>query len=307
MILSASRRTDIPAFYSDWLMNRLKEKYILVPNPRNPKRLGRINLSPEWVDCIVFWTKNPLPMLDKLDEIEKLGYRFYFQFTLTPYGSNVERNLPPKTKLIDALRKLSKRIGTERIVWRYDPVFLGGSFSVDWHMEQFQKLCTELDGAASCCVFSFIDVYSNIGKQFREISLNEMLVVAEGFSRIAKRHNLPLFSCSEKIDLSAFQIQHAACIDPKRIEKIIGCPIKARKDPGQRPACGCVESVDIGVYDTCRNGCAYCYATSGEKALLRNIQKHDPKSPMLIGYPHGDELITDRTAPSLKISQLSLY
>lgn len=306
MILSASRRTDIPAFYSDWLMNRLKEKYVLVPNPRNPKRLGRVRLSPEWVDCIVFWTKNPLPMMDKLAAVEELGYRFYFQFTLTPYGPEVERGLPPKARLVRAFLDLSRRLGPERMVWRYDPVLVDGSFSVGWHLKQFHRLCGALDGAAGRCVFSFIDVYPNLRKKFRALSRDEMLAVAEGFSQTARAHHLPLFSCCETIDLSRFGIRPSACIDRKLIETIVGCPIRARKDPNQRPACGCIESVDIGVYDTCRNGCAYCYATSGEKAVRRNVSAHDPKSPLLTGHPRGDERITDRTSPSGKILQLSL-
>lgn len=307
MIVSASRRTDIPACYTEWLMNRLKEKYVLVPSPYNPKKLGRVDLSPECVDCIVFWTKNPLPMLDRLDEIETLGYRFYFQFTLTPYGPDVERNLPPKTELIKTFLELSRKIGPERIVWRYDPVIISENDSVAWHLKQFRKLCAQLEGATQRCVFSFIDVYSNLKKQFREMSRKEMLTIAEGFSQTAKDYHLPLFTCCEKIDLSSLQIQHSACIDQKLIEKIIGCPIKAKKDMGQRPACGCIESVDIGTYGTCRNGCTYCYATASSKAVSQQIQKHSPTSPMLIGFPSGDEKITNRTSPSQKILQLSLF
>lgn len=306
MILSASRRTDLPAYYSEWLMNRLKEKYVLIPNPRNPKQLGRVSLSPEWVDCIVFWTKNPRPMMDRLEEIEQLGYRYYFQFTLTPYGPELERNLPPKTELVKTFLELSRKIGAERMVWRYDPVIVNESFPVEWHLERFRQFCGTLQGAAGRCVFSYLDAYPNISRKFRELNRDEMLAIAKGFSRTAKNYHMPLFSCSETIDLSRFQIQHSACIDPKLIEKIVGCPIKARKDPNQRPACGCIESVDIGVYDTCQNGCAYCYATSSEKAVHRRVQAHDSMSPMLTGYPVGDERITDRTSASQKILQLSL-
>lgn len=307
MILSASRRTDIPAYYSEWFLNRLKEKYVLIPNLRNADRLGRVELSPDNVDCIVFWTKNPAPMLDKLDIIEKMGYSFYFQFTLTPYDRSVEHNLPPKAELLQAFRELSCRIGAERVVWRYDPVMITENFSVAWHLERFHELCDRLYDVTHRCVFSFIDPYVHIGNEFRKMSQEEMLAVAEGFSKIAENYQLPLFTCAEKIDLSRFQIRHSACIDQKLIERVIGCPIKAKKDVGQRPACGCIESVDIGAYDTCRNRCTYCYATTSEKAVRRRVRAYDPASPMLTGVVHGGELITDRTTPSQKISQMSLF
>ncbi len=307
MILSASRRTDIPAYYSTWFLNRLKEKYVLIPNPRNANRLGRVEFSPDNVDCIVFWTKNPAPMFDKLDMIEKMGYSFYFQFTLTPYDRSVERRLPPKSELLRTFRELSRRIGPERVVWRYDPVIVNESFSIAWHLERFRELCGELCCSTRRCVFSFIDPYAHIGNGFHGMSREEMLAAAGGFSKIAADYHLPLFTCAEEIDLSGFQIGHSACIDPKLIEQVTGSAIHAKKDSGQRPACGCVESVDIGAYDTCLNGCTYCYATTSEKAVRRRVLAHDPKSPLLTGVPRGDELITDRTAPSQKSAQLSLF
>lgn len=115
MILSASRRTDIPAFYADWFINRLKGGYVYIPNPRNPNRMGKVTISPENVDCIVFWTKNPLPMMDKLYLIGEMGYQFYFQFTLTPYGKDVEKYLPDKSVLINTLKKLSQKLGKHRV------------------------------------------------------------------------------------------------------------------------------------------------------------------------------------------------
>ena len=307
MILSASRRTDIPAYYSEWFVNRLKEKCVLIPNPHNPNKLSRVELSPDNVDCIAFWTKNPAPILDKLDMINKMGYSFYFQFTLTPYDQSVERRLPPKSELLQMFRRLSSQIGSKRVIWRYDPILITENFSVNWHLERFRKLCGELHDVTSRCVFSFIDNYEHLENKFREMTQDEILTIAEGFSKIAADYHLPLFTCAEKIDLSCFQIGHSACIDQKVIEQIIGCPIRAKKDTGQRPACGCIESVDIGVYDTCQNGCTYCYATTSERTAQRRAQAHNPMSPMLTGIPRGDELITDRKVLSQKITQLSLF
>lgn len=307
MILSASRRTDIPAYYSEWMLNRLKQNDILIPNPYDANRLSRVRLSPEDVDCIVFWTKNPAPMLRRLDEIERMGYRFYFQFTLTPYDQTIERNLPAKAEIVRTFRELSRKIGPERVVWRYDPVIVDRAHPVEWHLRQFRSLCEALHRDTRRCVFSYLDPYARLGNRFSPIGREDMLAVARGFSEIAEAHRLPLFTCAETIDLSRFHIGHSACIDPKLVEQIIGCPIRSKKDAGQRPACGCAESVDIGAYDTCLNGCVYCYATSGDKAAQRRALAHDPASPMLTGTPRGGERISDRTAPSQKITQLSLF
>jgi hypothetical protein len=307
MIISASRRTDIPALYSEWFLKRLEVGFAMMPNPRNPRRLGRVELSPEVVDCIVFWTKNAAPMLDKLRQIETMGYPFYFQFTLTPYGQSVEANLPPKTKLAETFTELARRIGAERVVWRYDPIMIDAKHPVHWHFEQFSQLCDKLYSFTRRCVFSFIDPYKKIGSGFRAIRHEEMIAVASGFSEIAARYDLGLFTCAEEIDLDEYGIGHFSCIDRELIEQIIGYGLTLNRDKNQRPACRCVESVDIGVYDTCVNGCVYCYATSGDGSALRHRENHDKNASMLTGYPVGDEIVTDRTVPSHKESQLRLF
>lgn len=307
MIISASRRTDIPAFYSKWLLKRLEAGYVMIPNPHNPNRIGRVALSPEHVDSIVFWTKNPAPMLDKLPRIEELGYPFYFQFTLTPYGKNVEQNLPPKAELLRTFAELGKRIGPERVVWRYDPVLIDESRTIDWHLKHFQQFCETLHPFTRRCVLSFIDPYGKIDGSFRAMLREEMIAVASDFSETAKKYGLALFTCAEEIDLEEYGIGHSSCIDRELIEPITGCGIAARKDPNQRPACRCIESVDIGAYDTCAHGCAYCYATSSRDSALRCVKNHDPDAPMLTGYPEGGEIITDRTIPSQKVNQLRLF
>lgn len=294
MIISASRRTDIPAFYSEWFLNRLGEGFALVQNPRNPHRLGRVELSPDKVDCIIFWTKNPLPMFGMLDAIERMGYKYYFEFTLTPYGRSTERNLPPK-----------ERLGPNRVDWRYDPVLITHDFPVAYHLEQFEKLCGVLHSKTGRCILSFVDQYSHV-KDIPDVHGDAILAVAEGFSRIAKKYGLPLLTCAEAVDLEQFGIAHAACIDKRKIESIIGTAIEAKKDEGQRPACGCIASVDIGAYDTCPHGCVYCYATTSAGLVARRMRAHAPESPLLAGFPKGDELITDRTTRSQKLQQLTL-
>ena len=306
MIISASRRTDIPAFYSDWFMGRLKEGYALVPNPRNPGRIGRVAISPQNVDCIVFWTKNPLPMLGRFGALDNMGYAHYTQFTLTPYGTDIEPLLPPKSSLLQAFTDMAALVGKQRCVWRYDPIFIDDKRSVAWHLAMFSKMCKKLENCTERCVLSFIDPYRHIGKSFRAMTTDEIHAIASGFSEIAAKHGIALFTCSEEIDLSDYEIGHSACIDQTLIEKIIGCSIKAKTDANQRAACCCVESVDLGAYDTCPHGCTYCYATFSRKTVLRRVQAHDPAAPMITGWPNGSEIITDRTTTSQKIAQISL-
>ena len=305
MILSASRRTDIPAFYSAWLLNRLRQGFVCVRNPMNPAQVSRIALSPETVDCIVFWTKDPAPMLDKLGEIRSMGYEFYFQFTLTPYGREIERHLPEKRVLAETFRRLSRAVGRERVVWRYDPVLLTGDWTPDRHFEAFGALCRELEGCAEECVFSFVDRYAKIARRtaglVRDIAPGEMERTAAGFAETARRHGLKLSACAETADFSRFGIGRARCIDPARIERLTGCAIRAGKDRNQRPECGCIESADIGAYDTCRHGCLYCYASAGDGTVRRACAGHDPLSPLLTGRLLESDRVTERKAASLKI------
>ena len=301
MIISASRRTDIPAWYGNWLMNRLTEGYVLVPNPRFTGRLSRVDLSPEVVDCIVFWTKNPIPFLPWLDSIRDAGYRFYFEYTITPYDLQIERNLPDKRLLIDAFRNLSARIGKQRVDWRYDPILLTERYTVAYHLQAFEAMCHELSAYTERCIISFVDCYAHLGGKVNAVSDEDIDTLARHFSVIAAAHGLPLFTCAESCDLERYGIRHGSCIDQAKIEQIIGCPIRVGKDKGQRPACGCIESIDIGTYDTCRNGCIYCYATTSDQAVVKQISAHDDHAPMLTGCPAEHQQITNRIIRSVTI------
>ena len=309
MILSASRRTDIPAWYGEWFVNRLREGFALVPNPyaENLHTLRKIPLSLDVVDCIVFWSKNPRPFLKFLPEIRRMGYPFYFQFTLNPYEQAIEQNLPSLEERIDTFHHLSAMIGPERIVWRYDPVIIDKAHPSDWHGAQFERLCALLHADACRCIFSFFDRYAKDQSGFREADEAAMRAVARGFSSTAAQYGLPLSTCSEAIDLSGYGIPHAACIDPVQISRILGCPVRAKKDPNQRPFCGCMESVDIGSYNSCINGCVYCYANQGMERARRRMQRHEPRSPMLLGRPDGTEKILEIHAESLRVAQTSRF
>lgn len=305
MIISASRRTDIPAFYSDWMVNRLRDGYVLVPYPKNPDKLGRIGLTPNNVDCVVFWTKNPAPMIGLLNEMDSLGFRYYFSFTVTGYGRDVERNLPPKGRIVDTFLRLSERVGPKRVDWRFDPILVDERYTVEWHLDTFAGMCRKLQGATERCIMNFIKSYSHL-PHIRELNDSVIRQVAAGMLKIAEEYHIPLYNCTEVWDLRDLGLHYSSCIDRAKIEEICGYPITAKKDPGQPAACRCIKSIDIGMYDTCSNGCHYCYATTGKPKVQARMAAHNPDSPLLTGSP-GSEPIIDRTQPSMRDHQLRLF
>ncbi len=303
MILSASRRTDIPAFYSDWFYQRMQERVFFVRNPMNPHQVSRLNISPEVVDCIVFWTKNPQPMLQRLDEISE--YDYYFQYTINDYGKETEPFLPPLSQRIESFKELSRRIGRERVIWRYDPILFSDRYTPERHLESFSRIAEELSGYTEKCVFSFVDIYPtknsrNLAqlkvKQLSQLALDEF---AGGLAEIAGRTGLTLATCAEAIDLSKHGIQHNSCIDRALIERICGCELKVGAD-SQRANCGCVKCDDIGSYDTCTHGCVYCYANFRKEVVWDKAKKNNIFSPLLCDSISEDDKVTDRPLKSYK-------
>ena len=311
MIISASRRTDIPTYYSEWFFNRLREGYVLVRNPMNARQISRISLSPEAVDGIVFWTKNPVPMLSRLGELEP--YPYYFQFTLTAYGRDVEPNLPGKNGvLIPAFQELSRMAGRERVVWRYDPIFLSDRYTVEYHCRYFRVLAAKLGEYTEKCTVSFLDFYRSTARNMRSLHIREMTAaqqreMMERFSEIAGEYGLYIDTCSEAISLEDLGVSHASCVDRERLERIGGYRLKAGRDRNQRKECGCAASVDIGAYDTCGNGCLYCYATDSPPRAAERVRAHRPDSPILFGTIGPEDVIREREAVSLREQQLSLF
>jgi len=286
MIFSASRRTDIPRYYSDWLLHRLQAGTVLLQNPMNKTQINRLTFSPETVDCIVFWTKDAGPMLERLDELERLGYRSYLQFTLTPYGKELEKNLRDKKDITHTLLAVSKRLGAHRIHWRYDPIILNDTLIARWHEEQFTQLCQLLSPYVDGVTISFVDIYAKLRTDLvRPIHPDEMLRLGAALGRIARQFGLSMFSCCEQVDMTSCDIQKGCCIDKTALEKVCGYPLFLKRDKNQRPGCGCYESVDIGAYNTCLSGCVYCYANHGPESILRNTQSHNPHGELLTGNP----------------------
>lgn len=307
MIISVSRRTDIPAFYSEWFFNRLKEGFVYVVNPMNPKQVSKIEINPDTVDCFVFWTKNAKPMLKRLDELK--DYNYYFQYTITGYQSEVENGVLNKKEVISTFKELSKKIGKERVVLRYDPIFLSEKYSIDYHCKAFERLCSQLDGYTERCVISFIDLYKKTERNTKilniiPITMENIMEISKRFSSIANKHNISIETCSEAYDLSEYGIKKGKCIDDNIISKVIGYEVNVKKDDTQRDVCGCVKSIDIGQYNTCRHHCLYCYANFNYNQVEENSKMHDKNYPLLMGKVRDDAKITVRKMKSIKGKRL---
>lgn len=303
MILSVSRRTDIPAFYSDWFFNRIKAGYVDVRNPMNIHRISRIDISPEVVDCIVFWTKNPKAMIPRLKELS--DYKYYFQFTVNPYDRHIEEEVPLKRNIFDAFHELSDMIGINRVVWRYDPILMTKKIDVDYHIKYFEEIAKRLSGYSTKCIISFVDLYKKVstnisGLGIREPNEQEIVRMVEAMLPIARSFGFTIQTCAESIDLLEYGIEHGACIDPVLISEIIGCPLKLRKDKNQRKECRCVESIDIGEYNTCCHHCVYCYANFNQDVVRKKAEKHDPFSSLLVGEVKDEDIVSMRKVKSLR-------
>lgn len=294
MIISASRRTDIPAFYSKWFMRRIREEFCLVPNPLNLHHLSRISLQKKDVEAIIFWSKNPAPMLQYLDELDECGYNYYFQYTLNAYPRFFEPSVPPLERRIETFHHLSKRIGPQRVVWRYDPILISSVTDYQFHKEQFESLAEQLEGYTHRVMISIVDFYKKTERRLTKMEKEEGIQVQRSIlsspgianlmrniADISSRHKITVFSCAEEIDFSDLGVPHGKCIDDQLINKMGNMNIRYKKDPSQRKACLCNLSKDIGVNHTCMHGCVYCYATTNYSIAQKRFGEHDSNSPVL--------------------------
>ena len=293
MILNVSGRTDIIAFYSKWFLNRLKEGYVDVRNPFNPNLVSRINIDD--VDLILFCTKNPIPIIDKLDNI-KIPYIFHV--TITPYKNDIEPNLPSKSDIIEAVKKISTTIGIENVYVRYDPIFISEKYNIEYHIKAFTKLCSLLKGYVKTIIVSFIDNYQNVRKnlpylKYRSFTEEDYKLIGENFSKIAKNNNMVVHTCFEERNLTEYGFIKGECMSKELAFKLTGKTYKkwqARKGS----ACNCVELVDIGMYNSCNHLCKYCYANYDESKVKININNHDINSSLLIGHINSNDIIKPR-------------
>ncbi len=307
MILSVSRRTDIPAFYWEWFLNRVQAGFVDVRNPMNIHRVSRIDIRPEVVDCIVFWTKNAGNIIPHLDQLK--DYKYYFQYTINPYNKLIEENVPLKKYVVENFRLLSEIIGPNRVIWRYDPILLTDMIDVDYHLRYFEELAKRLKGHTNRCVISFVDLYKKTVSNTRELMMKEptdmeMHFLAHNLSSIAKDYGMEIVSCSESIDLDFDGVRHGCCIDRNLIEEIVGYKIDVKKDKNQRKECGCVESVDLGAYNTCLHACKYCYANFNNMKVQTLSKKHNPLSTLLVGDLDNNDIVSERKVRLLKSNSL---
>lgn len=291
MIVSASRRTDIPAHYAPWLLNRLRAGWCAVLSPFNARLVTRVPLTPDHADAIVFWTRNPAPLLPFLTELQSMGHRFLFQFTLLEYPNTLHPGMPPLTERLDAFRRLSSLIGPERVLWRYDPIVLTAQTPPAYHLASFTTLCRVLAGHTRRVTVSLMEPYrktlARLAKARAQLLApndDDLMNTLRRMAETALAHGITPKSCSDDAGLDTFGFTPGACIDASLISALFALDLDAAKDPHQRPACRCAPSRDIGMYHSCPAGCAYCYATSDFTRARAALAKHDPDSPSLLGW-----------------------
>ncbi len=295
MIISASRRTDIPAFYAQWFISRIRAGYCTVTNPHNRKQFTRVLLQPENVDIIVFWTRNPKPLIPYLKELDQLGYLYYFQFTVLNNPGQIDtRGLSLSTSL-KTFQTLSDLIGPQRIIWRYDPIVISNITGIEFHIRTYKNIAKTLRNKTYRSVISLLDIYPKLNKRFKVlkdigvkiIDCNENFDQRYGefmnsLAHIANENRMEIVSCAENLDLTKYNIRPGKCIDDDYIERIFGINVTHKKDSSQRKACGCVASRDIGVYNTCLFGCQYCYAAGSFEKAKTLHKHHNPESTSMV-------------------------
>lgn len=293
MILNVSGRTDIIAFYSKWFMNRYKEGYVDVRNPFNPKMVSRINFKD--VDLIMFCTKNPIPIIPYLKEIK---IPILFHVTLTPYKKDIEPNVYPKGHIIEAIKKISDIIGIDNIYVRYDPIFISDKYTLEYHKKAFNNMCSLLDGYVKNIIVSFIDDYKNVRKNkdilnYKKFTDNDYKEIGISFSSSAKKHNMTVQTCFEENNLVNYGFKKEDCISSELAFKLTGKIYKKWKARKENK-CSCVEMVDIGVYNSCKHLCKYCYANYDENKVEITSKNYNPNSSLLIGALKDDDIIKVR-------------
>lgn len=295
MIINVGGRTDIVNYYTPWFIKRLDEGYVYTRNPYNRKQLTKYDLSRKKVDAIIFCSKNYRPILEHMPEINR-KYPLYCHYTITAYGEDVEPKVPSIDESIGILKELSEIVGVKKVAWRYDPILLTGKYTIDTHLETFEYMASELHDSVSTCIFSFVDMYNKVYRNMPEIiELDEFdkedLLV--GLSRIAKRYDMPLQSCAVGKEYSKYGIVNSGCITSRILEESNDIVFKNIKHRGSRKGCTCMPWRDIGEYDTCLNACKYCYANRRPNIADKNFKKHNPDSPILVGYVNRDDKINN--------------
>lgn len=292
MIINTGQRTDIPAFYAEWFANRLRAGFVCVRNPYDPRQVSRYRLNPSVVDVIGFCTKNPAPMFPHMNLLKEYG-QFWF-VTITPYGRDIEPNVPDKHRLLDDFKRLSDFVGTSAIGWRCDPIFISDRYIAEYHLRAFEKMASALEGYTDTAVISFIDLYPKVMRNFpeaREVTREQRLALGKSIIEIASAHGMTVKPCAEGDELAPYGADCGGCMRISDYERAIGKRLNPPRKKGARAACACYLSCDIGAYNTCKHLCRYCYANAEPAKVFAQSRLHDPDSPFLIGgYMEGDRI-----------------
>lgn len=308
MIINTGSRTDIPAYYSEWFYNRIKEGYVLTRNPYYPEQVSRYRLTPDVVDVICFCSKNPEPMLKRLKELD--AFRQLWFVTITPYGKEIEPGVPDKARVMDSFKTLSDMVGMKAISWRYDPIFITEKYSLEFHIRSFEKMADNLKGYTDNCVISFIDLYEKTKRNFhgvRNVTDKEQEILISAFSTIAKENKLQIHLCCENAGLVRENVDADGCMSQTVLEKALDCKLRVPKKKSARGECSCLLGADIGAYNTCGHGCLYCYANYDRKTVERNMHLHNPSSPLLIGDVTENDVVKLAEQKPWKDGQLNIF
>lgn len=307
MIINTGQRTDIPAFYAEWFANRLQEGVVCVRNPYYPSQVSRYRLDPTVVDVIGFCTKNPAPMFPNMDLLKDYGQ--YWFVTITPYGRDMEPNVPDKHRLLEDFKHLSDRVGVNAIGWRYDPILLSERYTAAYHLRAFETMASALEGYTQTAVISFIDLYPKVRRNFpeaREVTKEMRIELGRALIEIASAHGMTVKPCAEGDELAPYGADCGGCMRLSDYEKAIGKKLNAPKRKGARAECACYLACDIGAYNTCKHLCRYCYANAEPARVLAQSRLHDPRSPFLIGNYRDGDVIHDVPQQSWIDAQQSL-
>ena len=294
MIINTGQRTDIPAFYSEWFANRLRAGFVLVRNPYDPMSVARYRLSPDVVDLIGFCTKNPAPMFKHMDLLRPFGQ--YWYVTITPYGRDIEPNVPGKNTVLESFRRLSDMVGVHRIGWRYDPIFLSADWPVERHIKAFEYMARALEGYTHTAVISFIDLYEKTKRNFPgvgAVSREDRLALGKAIIDIGERYGMTIRPCAEGEELAPYGADCSGCMTIAMYEQALQMKLKPPKTQSARKACACYLGGDIGAYNTCGHLCRYCYANYDAETVRANMRRHDPESPLLIGHLRPEDKVYD--------------
>ena len=293
MILNTGGRTDTVQYYTEWLLRRFEEGYVLTRNPLFPSKVQRYELSPDKVDCVVFCSKNYRPILPRLHEITD-SFPTYFHYTITAYGKDIEPGVPSIKESMETLIDLSRLVGKQRIAWRYDPVLLTKEYTMERHLETFEEMAGVLAPYIDRCIFSFVEMYKKLETNMPELiplSQEDMNTLAKGLGSIAQKYGIHIQTCGTNGDYTPYGIHSSGCMTLDILGNANGIVFKNLKHKGLRQGCHCIESRDIGAYDTCLNGCKYCYANKNPKKAFENYKYHDPSSPLLLGHVKPEDTI----------------